>query len=52
MQKKMLLFEEKNKCFFSSSFPSISASGPNGSIIHYRANKHTNRKLKNGDLFI
>ena len=35
-----------------SSSKSISASGPNGSIIHYRANKLTNRKLKNGDIYL
>ena len=51
-EKKLLAFRKKNKCFFSSSFPSISASGPNGSIIHYRANKLTNRKLKNGDIYL
>ena len=52
MQKKSYLLLEKKINVFSSSFPSISASGPNGSIIHYRANKLTNRKHKNGDIYL
>ena len=35
-----------------SSFPTISGSGPNGAIIHYRATKKTNRKLKKGDIYL
>ena len=34
------------------SFPTISGSGPNGAIIHYRANKKTNRELKKGDIYL
>ena len=34
------------------SFPTISGSGPNGSIIHYKAEKKTNRKLKKGDIYL
>ena len=51
-QKKLLRFRKKNKNFKFSSFPSISASGPNGAIIHYRATKKTNRKLKRGDIYL
>ena len=42
----------KNKNFFSLSFPTIAGSGPNGAIVHYRASKKTNRKLKKDDLFL
>ena len=42
----------KNKNFFSLSFPTIAGSGPNGAIVHYRASKNTNRKLKKDDLFL
>ena len=34
------------------SFPTISGSGPNGSIIHYKASKKSNRKLKRGDIYL
>ncbi|MCH9806846.1 MAG: aminopeptidase P family protein [Alphaproteobacteria bacterium] len=34
------------------SFDTISGSGPNGAIVHYRVNSATNRKLKPGELFL
>lgn len=34
------------------SFPTISGAGPNGAIVHYRVTEATNRKLKNGELFL
>jgi len=34
------------------SFPTISGSGPNGAIVHYRVTKKTNRKLAPGELFL
>ena len=34
------------------SFPTISGTGPNGAIIHYKASKETNRKLKKGDIYL
>lgn len=34
------------------SFPTISGSGPNGAIVHYRVTKKTNRRLKDGELFL
>jgi Xaa-Pro aminopeptidase len=34
------------------SFDTISGSGPNGAIVHYRVNEKTNRKLKPGELFL
>ena len=34
------------------SFPTISGTGPNGAIIHYKATKKTNRKLKKGDIYL
>ena len=38
-QEKLLKFRKKNKSFYSLSFPTISGSGPNSAIIHYKANK-------------
>ena len=51
-QKKLLYYRKNNKTFKSLSFPTISGSGPNGAIIHYRANKKSNRILKKGDLYL
>ena len=36
---KLLEFRKKNKKFKTSSFPTISGTGPNGAIIHYKATK-------------
>ena len=51
-QEKLLKFRKKNKNFKFLSFPTISGSGPNGAIIHYKATKKTNRKLKKGDIYL
>ncbi len=51
-QKKLFEFRKKNKNFKFSSFPTISGSGPNGAIIHYKASKKTNRRLKRGDIYL
>lgn len=34
------------------SFDTISGSGPNGAIVHYRVTRATNRKLGKGELFL
>ncbi len=34
------------------SFDTISGSGPNGAIVHYRVSEASNRKLRPGDLFL
>jgi len=51
-QKKLLKFRKKNKNFKFLSFPTISGSGPNGAIIHYKATKKSNRKLRKGDIYL
>jgi len=51
-QKKLLEFRKKNKSFYSLSFPTISGSGPNGAIIHYKADEKSNRLLKKGDVYL
>ncbi len=50
--KKLFEFRRKNKKFKFSSFPTISGTGPNGAIIHYRASKESNRVLKKGDIYL
>tara|TARA_X000000950_G_scaffold100238_1_gene126744 strand:- start:25 stop:1743 length:1719 start_codon:yes stop_codon:yes gene_type:complete len=50
--EKLLSFRKKNKKFKFLSFPTISGTGPNGAIIHYKPTKDTNRKLKKGDIYL
>ena len=50
--RKLYEFRKKNKKFKTLSFPTISGTGPNGAIIHYKANKKTNRVLKLGDIYL
>ena len=50
--RKLLKFRKKNKKFKFLSFPTISGTGPNGAIIHYKATKETNKKLKKGDIYL
>ena len=50
--QKLYHFRKINKKFKFSSFPTISGSGPNGAIIHYKPNEKSNRKLKIGDIYL
>ena len=50
--QKLLNFRKQNKSFKFLSFPTISGTGPNGAIIHYKATKKSNRKLKKGDIYL
>ena len=45
-------FRKKSQKFKFLSFPTISSTGPNGSIIHYNPTKKTNRILKAGDIYL
>ncbi len=51
-EKKLNFFRKKNKNYLFPSFNTIAASGPNGAIIHYRANKNSNRLIKKKDIFL
>ena len=50
--QKLYEFRKKNNKFQFLSFPTISGTGPNGAIIHYKATKKTNRTLKKGDIYL
>ena len=50
--QKLYELRKRNKKFRYLSFPTISGTGPNGSIIHYKATKKTNRRLKKGDIYL
>ena len=51
-QNKLLEFRKRNKTFRFLSFPTISGSGSNGAIIHYKASNESNKVLKEGDLYL
>ena len=50
--QKLFNLRKKNSNFKFSSFPTISGTGPNGAIIHYKATKRTDRVLKKGDIYL
>ena len=50
--KKLEKFRKKNKNYLYPSFSTIAGSGPNSAIIHYKANKKTNRKIRKDDLLL
>jgi Xaa-Pro aminopeptidase len=45
-------FRAETGCLEDLSFDTISGSGPNGAIVHYRASPATNRKLEPGGLYL
>ena len=49
---KLFKFRAINSNFKFQSFPTISGSGPNGAIIHYKASLKSNRLLQKGDLYL
>ena len=51
-QKKLENYRKKNKNYKFPSFSTISGSGPNSAIIHYKASDQSNRTLKKGDLYL
>ena len=51
-QNKLESFRKMNSKYKFPSFSTISGSGPNSAIIHYKATSKTNRKLKKGDLYL
>ena len=44
-QKKLEIFRKKNNNYLYPSFNTIAGSGKNGAIVHYRANKKSQKKL-------
>jgi len=51
-QKKLESFRKMNKSYKFPSFSTISGTGPNSAIIHYKASIKSNRTLKKGDLYL
>ncbi len=52
VSKKLEEFRKKNKNFISSSFPTISAFGENGAIIHYCPQEKKSKSFKEGQLYL
>lgn len=50
--EKLEHFRRETGALKEVSFPTISGSGPNGAIVHYRVSRATNRRMKRGDLFL
>ena len=51
-EKILERFRKQSKSYLYPSFNTIAGSGPNGAIVHYRAKKKTNRKIKSQDIFL
>ena len=51
-EKKLEKFRKKSPNYQFPSFSTISGSGPNGAIVHYRASKKTNRLIKKNDIYL
>jgi len=51
-QNKLEDFRKLNSNYKFPSFSTISGSGPNSAIIHYKATIKSNRVLKKGDLYL
>ncbi len=50
--QKLEEFRRDTNLLREISFATISGSGPNGAIVHYRVTEKTNRKLTPGELFL
>ena len=51
-QKKLENLRKLNKNYLYPSFDTIAGTGSNGAIIHYRANKKTNKIIKKKNIFL
>ncbi|MBO9581586.1 MAG: aminopeptidase P family protein [Sphingobium sp.] len=49
---KLLQFREETGSLVTPSFDTISGSGPNGAIVHYKASAETNRPVETGTLLL
>jgi len=49
---RLLAFRAEDPAFRDMSFETISGSGPNGAIVHYRSTPRTNRRLGAGELYL
>lgn len=52
VEKKLEEFRRASSEYKDSSFDTIAGFGPNGAIVHYRANDKTNKLIENGNLLL
>lgn len=50
--QKLEEFRRDTNMLRDVSFPTISGSGPNGAIVHYRVSDESNRRVQPGELFL
>ena len=50
--QQLEMFRRETNKLKEISFDTISGSGPNGAIVHYRVNVETNRKVRQNELFL
>ncbi|HYF54328.1 MAG TPA: aminopeptidase family protein P, partial [Salinarimonas sp.] len=50
--ERLEAFRAETGCLRDVSFPTISGSGPNGAIVHYRVTRATDRTVRPGELFL
>lgn len=50
--ERLAAFRRENKELRDLSFDTISGSGPNGAIMHYRVDEKSNRRLARGELYL
>ncbi len=51
-QEKLHQFRRETGSLRDLSFDTISGSGPNGAVVHYRVSEETNRKLEPGSVYL
>lgn len=49
---QLYAFRKQNDLIRDLSFDTISGSGPNGAIVHYKATPASNRQLRAGDIYL
>jgi Xaa-Pro aminopeptidase len=49
---RLARFRAQGDLYRGPSFPTISAVGPHGAIVHYRASPETNRRFERGTLYL
>ncbi len=52
VENKLNKLRKKSKKYLYPSFDTIAGSGPNGSIIHYKSDNSTNRKINSNDVLL
>ena len=52
VSKRLETMRSETQALKEISFDTISGSGPNGAIVHYRVTTATNRKLRSGELYL